>query len=474
MNEYPDSARRPSVREVLREVLREHPAVADAEVHAGPDGERVVARVVPDPETAALLHRSAVLQATGRLGRLRWHEPADGLRVAGLNRGETDFLYREIFTGNAYFRHGIGLPPGAIVVDAGANIGMFTLRAALESPGARIIAVEPLTELADAIEVNTELHGVDVTVLRTAIGGDEGKTEFTFYPHNSVMSGKFADPHEDFEVLKGYLLTGDGSERSAPLDRLVVDRMAAEHRSVPVTTLDRVAEEYGLTRIDLLKIDVERAEEEVLKGIGDALWPRIDRLVMEVHDIDGRLDAVLGRLRAEGFEVEHDQDPRMSLTSCHNVYARRPEAAGPSRPADVPRFGGGPTLRVLERELRELLARRLPRAAAPGRFEVVPDLEQEAGDRPGPSASPGSVATSRTAVLAGIWRDLFGAEAVRPDADFFDLGGDSLTAVRLLARVEELLGEDALTPDLIFTDGTLGALATAIEASARSGPEEHA
>ncbi|MFJ6296273.1 FkbM family methyltransferase [Streptomyces griseoviridis] len=446
----------------LAEVLTEHPAVAAATVTPDPEGAGGHAQLVADPGAARVLHRSARLEAAGRLGGLGWHEPAGALRVAGLNRSETEFLHREIFTDNAYFRYGIALPEAAVVVDVGANIGMFTLRAALHSPGARVIAVEPVTELADAVALNAELHDVDATVLRTALGREEGETAFTFYPGNSVMSGRFADPAEDLDVLRGYLLTAPDAPPAGHLDRLVTDRMAAHTRRVPVTTLTAVVHAHALDRVDLLKIDVEKAEADVLDGIDDTVWPRVERIVMEVHDIDGRLAAVLARLRAHGYETRTDQDPRLTRTPCHTVYARRPGAATGAAPVTLP--GGGPTLRRLEEELRELTARRLPSTPPPRRYTLVTALTDS---RPKPrQAGRDTTGSPRAAVLARIWAEIFGPDAVRPDADFFDLGGDSLTAVRLMATLEDDLGEDALTPDLIFTDSTFGALAEAVEASA--------
>ncbi|MFJ8614733.1 FkbM family methyltransferase [Streptomyces clavifer] len=457
------------------EVLARHPAVAEVVIVDEPGTPGGHARIVPDRETARTLSRSVSLEAADRLGGLAWHEPADTIRVAGLNRGETDFLYREIFVEGAYFRHGITLPRAPVVLDVGANIGMFSLRAGLAAPGARVIAVEPVAELAAAVRLNAELHGLDVTVLQTALGRKQGETSFTFYPHNSVMSGRYADAAQDAEVLRGYLLTGDdagaesagedpgGDGRSRSLDRLVGDRLAARPRRVPVTTLGNVIRDHGLTRVDLLKIDVEKAESEVLAGLDEETWERVEQVVVEVHDIEGRLQEVLGTLRGRGFDVTHDQDPRLALTPCHNVYARRPRAGVGAPPAPV--FDGVPTLRRLEGELRELLARALPSAPPPGRWTAVPHLGPAPG-APAPAApaspAPAAVAPERVAVLARAWTDLFGADALRSGADFFELGGDSLTAVRLLARVEDELGPDALTPDLIFTDGTFAGLAAAL------------
>ncbi|MEH0396126.1 MULTISPECIES: FkbM family methyltransferase [Streptomyces] len=462
------------------ELIARHPAVAEVVIVDDPGTPGGHARIVPDGETARVLSQSVALEVANRLGDLAWHEPADTIRVAGLNRSETDFLYREIFVEGAYLRHGITLPPAPVVLDVGANIGMFSLRVGLAAPGARIIAVEPVAELAAAVRLNAELHGLDVVVLPTALGRSRGETSFTFYPHNSVMSGRYADAAEDAEVLRGYLLTGEdadagsggegGGDRSRSLDRLVTDRLTARPRRVPVTTLGNVIRDHGLTRVDLLKIDVEKAEAEVLAGLDEETWERVERVVVEVHDVEGRLKAVVGMLRDRGFDVTHDQDPRLALTPCHNVYARRPRAAVGPPPAPV--IDGVPTLRRLEGELRELLALALPSAPPPGRWTAVPSL----GPVPGgtapaapPSPAPSAGAPERVAVLARAWTDLFGADAVHSGADFFDLGGDSLTAVRLLARVEDELGPDALAPDLIFTDGTFAGLAAALGSGQSTG-----
>jgi FkbM family methyltransferase len=441
----------------LAAILCNHPAVAWARVTTSPS----TAWIVPDARAAPMLFGSAVLEEDERLGSLAWHEPADDLRVAGFNRRETDFLYREIFVDGTYFRRGVRLPRDPVVVDVGANIGMFTIRTALEYPDARIVAVEPVAELAEAVRINAELYEAPVTVVCAALGGADAEADFTFYRHNSVMSGRFADTTEDAGVLKGYLLTGGGSADDAQLDRMVAGRMVGERRRVPVTTVTQVASAQGLHRIDLLKIDVEKAELDVLAGIDDSLWPVIGRIVLEAHDIDGRLDAIVDLLRGRGYTVEVEQDPRLVMTPCHTVYARRGEVAAEG-PTSAVRGERGPTLRRLERDLRRLLAERCPAAAVPQHFAIVTDPVKV---RARPARARPREATRRTAVLAGAWSDLFGDEAVRPDADFFDLGGTSLNALRLLDRVEAELGPDVLTAGLIFELSTFGALADAIEAA---------
>lgn len=86
-----------------------------------------------------------------------------------------------------------------------------------------------------------------------------------------------------------------------------------------------------------------------------------------------------------------------------------------------------------------------------------------------PAEMRASALTGRASgVLSSAWTALFGAGSDTPDADFFDLGGGSLTAVRLLAKIENQLGEEIIEPDLIFTTTRFGDLADAIAVALQS------
>ncbi len=446
-------------------VLRGHPAVQAVVVQGTPE---VTAYVVPRQDQAPLLHRALQLERRGELDGLRWHEPSADLLVAQVNRTETDFLFREIFDDQVYLQAGITLPAAAVVVDVGANIGMFTLFVAAESAQARVVAVEPVPELARAVAVNAALHSVDATVVNCAVGRETGEVDFTYYPNNSVMSGGFADA-SDRDVLRQYLLTDPDTDTDTDhLDAMVADRMTSVRRRLPVRTLSDIIASQGLGRVDLLKIDVEKAESEVLAGIDGPTWGLLRQIVVEVHDIDGRLSTVCALLRDRGFDVSVHRDPRLARTPCFNVYGRRP--GGDSPPASRVAPARWPTRRALCDDLRAMLARRWPELTPPARFVVVDGLDQvpepiarPAADGRSPSEPGTGPARRATSVLTEIWAELFGAAAVHDSANFFDLGGDSLTAVRLLARLEDQLGEDALAPDAVFTAGSFAELASILE-----------
>ncbi|MGC1734243.1 MAG: FkbM family methyltransferase [Pseudonocardiaceae bacterium] len=438
--------------------LRRHPAIAAAAVHGD---DRLIAYLVPDRQHAPVVHRACRMAAAGSLAGLTLHEPAGELLVAQLNRTETDFLYREIFVENTYLRHGIGLPADPVVVDVGANIGMFSLLVAQRSSGARIVAVEPVAELAHAASVNAELHGLHVTVLNCGLGSRTDEAAFSYYPNNTLMSGMYGDAEEDRAVLRSYLRTAPEAELGAQFDRLVDDRMLAEPRRCQLTTLAEVVATHGIERIDLLKIDVEKAEADVLAGIDSATWEKIDQVVLEVHDLHGRLQAVVDQLRARGFDTVHEQERRLELTPCHNVYARRPGARPPalveSRPAQ--------TRAALTSELRAFATQRLADLPLPD--EIVWVARIDAANAPAEIRASALTGRAST-VLSSAWTALFGAGSDTPDADFFDLGGGSLTAVRLLAKIEDQLGEEIVEPDLIFTTTRFADLADAIAIALRS------
>jgi enterobactin synthetase component F len=67
-----------------------------------------------------------------------------------------------------------------------------------------------------------------------------------------------------------------------------------------------------------------------------------------------------------------------------------------------------------------------------------------------------------------VWREVLGVEDAGPDDDFFDLGGDSLVATRLVARLREEL--DMAVPLLtIFDNPTVTELALELEQAVAVG-----
>ncbi|GGK76621.1 FkbM family methyltransferase [Mangrovihabitans endophyticus] len=288
------------------------------------------------PANVILVRASDLTPAVG--DGARYHLPEVG-DVAHLHEYETAFLYDEIFVRRSYLRHGIVLPDDAVVVDVGANIGLFTLFVHHECAAARVYAFEPSPDAADALRRNVATHGPATRVFEAGLAEADGERPFTDYRNASVFSGFAADAVRDRAAVRavaGNVLRSVGGTHltglHAVLDRLTGDRLDARTLHRKVTTLSRVWRAEGLTRVDLLKIDAEGYEERVLRGIADEHWPAIRQVVVEAHDPD-RVRRVRDILAARGFTVVADDDAMLRGTGYAGIFARRPAARSSGPPA---------------------------------------------------------------------------------------------------------------------------------------------
>ena len=106
------------------------------------------------------------------------------------------------------------------------------------------------------------------------------------------MSSLYANLDEEKAVLETVLRNQvrRGESELEPLlahaDDYLAERFKEERYTCRLRTLSEVIAEAGLERIDLLKIDVQKAELDVLMGLDDSDWPKIRQMVVEVHDVD--------------------------------------------------------------------------------------------------------------------------------------------------------------------------------------------
>src|SRR6185369_4323564 len=139
-------------------------------------------------------------------------------------------------------------------------------------------------------------------------------------PCTSTMSGAYANAAEDERVSRAFLRQ-QHEGMVAYEDELMEGRFETREVSVSVRTLSDVISSEGVERIDLLKIDVEKSELDVLKGIEDADWARIVQLVVEVHDEGERIAEIRRLLLSQGFAVEVEEDLMLKNTGLYNIYA---------------------------------------------------------------------------------------------------------------------------------------------------------
>jgi phthiocerol/phenolphthiocerol synthesis type-I polyketide synthase E len=351
----------------------------------------------------------------GHAGRV--HIWPNGLRVVHQGLTEAEHFYQDIFEKQIYRRHGVELRDGACVFDVGANIGTFMLYAHQVCRGARIYSFEPAPPLFEKLRLNAALNRVEARLFNFGISDREGTAEFTFYPHSSGMSSFHADKRQEKEILRLMM----EKEREAGVegvgelmdfaDDLLEARFRSESFQCRLRPLSSVVAECEVEWIDLLKIDVQKAELEVLAGLREEHWPIVGQIVMEVHDLDGRLERIARLLEERGFRVAVEQDELLRGSVLYNLFAVREgwrEAASPAR-------------------------------AVLGVRYAAPESELERG-------------------LAEIWQRALRIEKIGVDDNFFDLGGTSLTGLQVVNEIRSRLGLE-LSPVAIFEAPTVRTLA---------------
>ena len=444
--------------------LERHSAAREAVVLAtefAPGDQRLVGYVVPSEETALPVRRLLGLESEGRIPKQVWYELPNGMALAHLNRSETDFVYREIFEKGSYLRHGISLDDGACIFDVGANIGMFALYASQKVRDVQIYAFEPIPPIFERLRINQHLYDVNMKLFDHGIASESGTCMFSFYPHASILSGRFADVAEERETVRNFLLTrGVAPEEEADLpaediEELLDERLTVESFKCQLKTLSQVIQENDVERIDLLKIDVEKSELDVLKGIASSDWLKIRQVVVEVHDTDGRLERVKELLEKNQFVLAIEQDNILRGTRIYNVYAVRNVGAeitetASRQTADRPANCTWSSRELLIADLRASLQSRLPEYMVPSAFVLLQSLPLTPNGKIDVRAFP-RPASLRTgsgtefiaprnhveAKLAQIWAEVLHLDEVGVNDNFFDLGGHSLLATQVVSRVRD-------------------------------------
>jgi FkbM family methyltransferase len=271
-----------------------------------------------------------------------------GMPVYGASRADARF---EQFTG-AYFRYGVQFLPGMTVLDVGANIGLFSLEVLRRCGGdVNLFAFEPAPETFAHLERNIRalFPGARASIQRRALADRPGEATFYHRPRapclssldgsvrsdapggdpESLVEAALREPPAEFKERTPTWFTLLPQWAAKGIYRLV-GRWAEEivETTCTVTTISRVLRDHAIERVDFLKVDVEGAELDVLRGIEADDWPKIRTLVVEIHDVDHRVETIRGMLNSAGFEHVHvGQDWPHEGTNLYLLHAARVQHA---------------------------------------------------------------------------------------------------------------------------------------------------
>lgn len=204
----------------------------------------------------------------------RFANPASvvGARISYAEPTQLRYLFEEIFVGAPYFFRAATDRP--VIIDCGSNIGMSVLFFKKLYPTARVAAFEPDPATFELLKKNVVENGIEhVELHQCALGDRDGTADF----YRSKEAG-------------GLMMS------------LMKERMSGVKVTVPVRRLSQ----FVGTEVDLLKLDVEGAEDQVLNDlVATGKLARIRQIHLEYHhhivaDID-RLGSLLTLLEQGGF-----------------------------------------------------------------------------------------------------------------------------------------------------------------------------
>ncbi|MGW0890110.1 FkbM family methyltransferase [Saccharopolyspora sp. NPDC002578] len=258
-----------------------------------------------------------------RVGELADFRISEDLEVRASKTDYPASVWQEVIDNWAYAQGIAGLAAGSVIVDVGAHVGLASIHFGRSVPDARVFAFEPAATSYHCLAENLGRHVPGAVAANLALGSSRGEADLTYYGNRSTMSSVHADDVEDRHNVRVLFEQIDLSEQTRAEYWDKFDRDVRVER-VAMTTLSEALGDASIDEIGFLKIDVERAELEVLHGIADEHWAGLRRLAIEVHDRDGRLVEIGELLTRRGFNVRSFREKYFSGTDIHFVYAAKP------------------------------------------------------------------------------------------------------------------------------------------------------
>jgi FkbM family methyltransferase len=167
-----------------------------------------------------------------------------------------DALINEIFSDNYHvLQYGIQFGAGDIILDLGANEGVFSIMMAKLFPLVQIYSVEAISSTYKTLLSNiASNHTANINPWNCGVGGNTGQREFT-------VCNNFSG--------------GSSSVMS------IFDKHHHRKETVKIFSMQDLFNLLKVSHCKLLKIDIEGMEHEVLLNCTD--FSRIDNMVAEIH-----------------------------------------------------------------------------------------------------------------------------------------------------------------------------------------------
>ncbi|MEX0779713.1 MAG: FkbM family methyltransferase [Balneolales bacterium] len=202
--------------------------------------------------------------------------------------------YQQVFIDKEY--NFLAKTPPKVIVDAGANIGLTSIYFANKYPEAKIIAIEPEQSNFELLKVNTAPYP-NITLVQAAL-----------WSHKEEIN--LIDP-------------GLGKWGFMTEMKLAPERIQGNVcHTVAAVTINMLMKKYNLSKIDILKIDIEGAEKEVFSDTSSWI-DKVNAIIIELHESMKEGCNRSFYCGSSGFDKEWRQGDTIYLSK-ENYLSRQP------------------------------------------------------------------------------------------------------------------------------------------------------
>ena len=180
------------------------------------------------------------------------------------------------------------IKPGHYVIEAGANNGSETLLLSKLVQEGKVYAFEPVSHIYDRLEFNIKLNGLDGKIYRSmlALGDENKKIQFNIFPldfENQGMSSKYGN-----------------NKLTSKID-------------VQQITLDTWVRENNIPKIDFLKMDIQGAEIDLIKGAKESIAKFKPLIFTEAADSWLNISTLFQLLKEMKYSIYLIEDKKFTL-----------------------------------------------------------------------------------------------------------------------------------------------------------------
>lgn len=169
-----------------------------------------------------------------------------------------------------YTPNGHGVRAGDVVLDCGANIGVYA-REALARGASKVVAVEPVPQLVECLRRNLkeEIAAGKVIVFPKGVWDRDAVLPMHMNPDNAAA----------------HTFVGERAQSNAVVN-------------LPLTTIDQMVGELGIERVDHIKFDIEGAERKAIAGARETIRTFRPRLAVCVYHLPDDPEAIPAAVRS--------------------------------------------------------------------------------------------------------------------------------------------------------------------------------